>query len=600
MIDHLYDYQRQCVNNAIDHLKKSLEPQLLVLPTAAGKSHINAEIAKLFFEMSGKKTLCLASRGLLVEQNSEKYMEHGLPASIFADSLKKKSLRHNTVFGMPKTVWNAIERVKKESFGLVIVDEAHEVTPTLKNIINKLREHNSALRIIGLSATPFRRGSGYIYESHYKLGFMDECIDPYYKKCTFEISGKELLNRGYITRPIIGKTALRYETENLALKNGKFSEESIHQVFDGRGRLTAEIVKDVVETAAPYAGGVLFFCATIQHTQEVLESLPPEHAAMTVGDQKLQSKEERRRVEKAFKEGKLRYLANVGTQTTGSDFKQCVVIALLRRSESVSLLMQMIGRGMRKYPGKEFFLVLDYADNMATHFPSGDIFQPVIKAKKKGESERIPVICPECNHENQFAIKDDVGNYGINENGYLYWKDTGDLVKDDEGNPIAGHKGQRCNGIVKRTDRCNFRWIHKTCAYEGCEEILAMSARYCPKGHENIDPNDKLFLKGAKQGSIMSEPIVTMEFLKFPDYLSKKDVVVHTALGKKIRVFVNTKNADKRDLYRQLRDVIGAGPKEIPEGVYPVESNICIEFKKSTKNPLYNDFVGISDAMPWS
>jgi len=597
--DHLYDYQRQCVNNAIDHLKKSLEPQLLVLPTAAGKSHINAEIAKLFFEMAGKKTLCLASRGLLVEQNSEKYMEYGLPASIFADSLKKKSLRHNTVFGMPKTVWNAIERVKKENFGLVIVDEAHEVTPTLKNIIDKLREHNPALRLIGLSATPFRRGSGYIYESHYELGFMDECIDPYYKKCTFEISGKELLNRGYITRPIIGKTALRYETENLALKNGKFSEESIHQVFDGRGRLTAEIVKDVVETAAPYAGGVLFFCATIQHTQEVLESLPPGHAAMTVGDQKLQSKEDRRCVEKAFKEGKLRYLANVGTQTTGSDFKQCVVIALLRRSESVSLLMQMIGRGMRKYPGKEFFLVLDYADNMSTHFPSGDIFQPVIKAKKKGESEKIPAICPECNHENQFAMRPDMDNYVSNENGYATWPDTGDLVTNVEGDPIPMHLGRRCTGIVRRVERCGYYWTSKQCPE--CDHLNDISSRYCQKcKHELVNPNDKLALEGAKQGSIMSEPIATMEFLKFPDDLSKKDVVVHTALGKKIRVFVNTKNADKRELYRQLRDVIKAEPKDIPEGVYPVESNICIEFKKSTKNPRYNDFVGLSDAMPWS
>jgi DNA repair protein RadD len=583
--DLLFDYQRECVNNAIAHLKKSKESQVLTLPTAAGKSHICAEIARIYFEMSGKKCLCIAPSGMLVMQNSEKYEALGLDASIFSASLDKRSLRENVVFGTPKTVLNSIERVKKENFGLVICDEAHGITPTIKTIIDKLTEVNENLRLIGLTASPYRRITGYIYEAHYQLGFMEEAIEPYYKICTFEISGEELLRRGRITRPVIGKTSLKYETEKLIVKNGKFTDESIHQVFDGRGRLTADIVRDVVETAAPYAGGVLFFCATIQHTMEVLESLPPEHSAFTVGDESIQPKKERKEIERRFKEGTLRYLANVGTQTTGADFKQCVVIALLRQSDSVSLLQQMIGRGMRIFPGKEFFIVLDYAGNMEKHFPGGNIFQPIITAKKPNELERIPASCPECGHNNSFAMRPNDAGHNIDEHGYWTWADTGNQVQNADGEPIPGHLGRRCFGVLRNLTRCNYRWTFKPCVDEKCGHENDIAARYCAACKaELIDPNDKLELEGGKQGSIMVEPVMSIEL---GERIAKsgtklKEITIKTAMRKTIKLFLRMSIETEREQFRLCRSM--------------VDQDCSVEFKPDGK---YWKFLGLTEIKAW-
>ena len=76
--------------------------------------------------------------------------------------LGKRALEHYVVFGTPGTVKNSLERFK--NFAAVIVDEAHGITPTIKFIIDDLRAKNPQLRVLGLSATPYRLGSGYIYQ----------------------------------------------------------------------------------------------------------------------------------------------------------------------------------------------------------------------------------------------------------------------------------------------------------------------------------------------------------------------------------------------------------------------------------------------------
>jgi len=155
-------YQNEAVDLAIDFVKKSFDPCLLELATGAGKSLIVAEIAKQLKEISGKKVLCLAPSKELVTQNREKYLSYGEPASMFSASAGSKCLAHDVVFASPGTVLNSISKFGNR-FAAVIVDEAHGITPTIKKIIYALKELNPMLRVIGLTATPYRLGSGYIY-----------------------------------------------------------------------------------------------------------------------------------------------------------------------------------------------------------------------------------------------------------------------------------------------------------------------------------------------------------------------------------------------------------------------------------------------------
>ncbi len=133
----LRPYQADAAQAALDWMKRSTAPFIIDAATGAGKSHIIAEIAAVIHSMTGKRVLCLAPSAELVTQNREKYLATGNRASMFSASAGAKELRHPVVFGSPLTVKNRVSRFK-EHYALVILDEAHGITPTVREIIDAM------------------------------------------------------------------------------------------------------------------------------------------------------------------------------------------------------------------------------------------------------------------------------------------------------------------------------------------------------------------------------------------------------------------------------------------------------------------------------
>jgi DNA repair protein RadD len=579
-------YQQDAHDAIIDHARKSLESQVCVIPTGGGKTHIIASIAKTLHDMTGKRILITAPNADLVTENAAKYKAYGYKASIFCASAGSKSLRHDVVFGSPLSLLNASDRL--EGFGVVILDECDLITETVKKLIENLREKNPNLRVIGVTATPYRlsRGMGYIYESHYKNGFVDETYRPYFKKCVYEAYARDLLESGYLTKPLLGKKELHYETDNLVInKFGKIDAHSIDETFIGKGRLTSDIVKDVVETCTNYRG-VMFFASTIQHAEEIMESLPPEKSGIV--HSKLDAKTRRKTMLDA-KNQRIKYIVNVDCLTVGIDWPHIDCIAMLRRTESARLYQQIIGRGLRLYEGKPHCLILDYAGNNSEHFPDGDIFNPKIRAKASTESETISAICPECSHENQFALRPNDAGYTITENGYFSWPDTQDIVLDSEKRPVPAHFGRRCKGLVNRVDRCNYKWSFKKC--ESCEHENDISARYCAECKaEIIDPNEKLELEKIAKQKAIDEKHITEKIRSRTieeQWNGDKRVKVITFLTvkhKRIKQFLRVSDEKQRETYRYYRNNL-----MLCESVY-----ITFYPLSGKNNSKYYKFVGIS------
>lgn len=464
-------------------MRKSLEPWLIEAVTASGKSHIVAALAHTFREQTGKRVLSLQPSKELLDQNREKYLGTGNPASVFSAAAGSRCMRHDVVFGTPGTVKNHVGRFK--DFGLVMLDEAHGVTPTIKHIVSRMRESNPNLRVGGLTATPYRLGTGYIYRMDEHNNAMD-AIEPFFHQRVATVTAYELLQNGWLTPITIGNPGGSYDTSGLVLKNnGQFDSASVDRAFVGKGRKTSKIVADVVAQSAG-RNGVMLFAATIPHAHEVMASLPPELSAIVTGQT---SKTERAQVLRDFKAGRLKYLVNVAVLTTGFDAPHVDVVALLRATESVGLLQQIIGRGMRLHEGKRDCILLDYAGNIERHCPDGDIFNPNISTRQGGGSASIEVKCPQCECTNTFAARKNPDGFAMNEEGYFV---------DLAGNPmeIPAHHGRRCFGhfIVGGTaQRCTYRWTCKECVECGHDNDIA--ARYCEKCKEElVDPNEKLVL----------------------------------------------------------------------------------------------------------
>lgn len=495
----LRDYQQESVDAAIGWFKTSFEFGVLDLATGAGKSHIVAALASWVSQTSGKKVLCLAPSKELVEQNREKFLVTGKPASIFSGSAGKKCLRHDVVFATELTVMNNIDKFCGK-FAAVIIDECHRITPTIKKIIAHLRKKNPKLRGVGLSATPYRLGTGYIYQYREDGTPVEdwETREPFFNKLLHRVPAKRLIEQGYLTQPHADPDVIaQYDTSGLETNSmGQFTAESQEKAYEGRGRLTAQIVADIVEKSRNRRG-VIIFCASHSHAKEVMESLPPENSKMLTGKV---SKSEREKLISDFKKQKFKYFVNIQVLTTGFDAPHIDVVALLRRTESVSLLQQMIGRGLRLYDGKSDCLVLDYAENIENHCPDGDLFNPDIRVTGgDGTSEPIEVICPSCATTNLFKLRPNDEGFLIDDNGYFIDLEGDRILTDDE-QPMPAHFGRRCFGqsIIRGvSERCEYRWTHKVC--EDCGHENDIAARFCEKCKgELVDPNEKLKLDFAK------------------------------------------------------------------------------------------------------
>ncbi len=436
--------------------------------------------------------LCLAPSAELVVQNSDKYRATGNPCSIFSASAGSKSLNHPVVFGTPLTVKNRIKRFGAQ-FAMIVIDEAHGITPTIRSIVDAMREQNPNIRVVGMTATPYRMGSGYIYGIRPDGSPVPEreTKEPYFAACVDRITARELIAQGYLTRPVIGRIhAESYHTLDMELNSrNQFDSEDIDRAFIGQGRKTSAIIADVVVQARERQG-VMIFAATVQHAQECMESLPRGLSALVTGNT---ANQERAAIIARFKAQEIKYLVNVQVLTTGFDAPHVDLIAILRATESVGLLQQIIGRGLRLAEGKDDCLILDYAENIERHCPDGDVFNPQIKTVKAKENALyLRVRCQLCEVENEFKARPNPSGFEISPSGYFCDLD-GVPVTSEHGN-IPAHYGRRCASkvlVAGQLVQCANRWTTKTCPH--CEADNDIAARYCSecKG-EIVDPNDKL------------------------------------------------------------------------------------------------------------
>ena len=457
----LRPYQREAVKRVVSHFRATSDPGVVVLPTGSGKSLVIAELARL----ARGRVLVLAHVRELVEQNHAKYQAYGLTADIFSAGLQRKEASRQVVFGSVQSVVRNLEQFNDASFTLLVIDECHRVSleedSSYRQVIEHLQRQNPQLKILGLTATPFRLGQGFIYHRHHH-GMVRGSEACFFADCVFEQPLRLMVKQGFLAAPKRLDMAIEgYDFSELTpSSSGLFREEELNRVVAG-SRATPGIIAQVVEHAADRQG-VMIFAATVAHAEEIMGYLPAEQAALITG---ATPSAERTALIDAFKARQVTYLVNVAVLTTGFDAPHVDLIAILRPTESVSLYQQMVGRGLRLSPGKEECLILDYAGN------PWDLYAPEVgEPKPDSDSEPVQVACPDCGHAN------------------LFWgKRDGELVIE--------HFGRRCQGLMEdengRRRQCDFRFRFKVCDECGAENDIA--ARRC-HGCERllVDADDKL------------------------------------------------------------------------------------------------------------
>ncbi|TON28933.1 DEAD/DEAH box helicase [Vibrio parahaemolyticus] len=459
----LRPYQADSVKAVIHYFRKHSTPAVIVLPTGAGKSLVIAELARL----AKGRVLVLAHVKELVEQNHAKYEGYGLKGAIFSAGLGRKETDQQVVFASVQSVVRNLDSFKNQ-FSLLVIDECHRV-PDDKNssyqkVITHLRELNPGIKVLGLTATPYRLGMGWIYQYHTRGQVRTE-ESRFFRDCIFELPIRYLLDENFLTPArMMDAPVLSYDFSQLKPANtGRYKEAEMDMVIDKAKRATPQIVEQIIQYARERKG-VMIFAATVRHAQEIHGLLPEGETAIVIGDTPTP---ERDAIIQAFKNREIKYLVNVSVLTTGFDAPHVDLIAILRPTESVSLYQQIVGRGLRLSEGKNECLVLDYAGN------SYDLYQPEVgDPKPDSTSEIITIPCPACGFNNNFWGK-------LDSNGFL-----------------LEHFGRRCQGYFEDGDtgereHCGYRFRAKYCSECGADNDIA--ARICHECDATlVDPDKKL------------------------------------------------------------------------------------------------------------
>lgn len=480
----LREYQQEAVQNTIKYFQKKRAPAVIVLPTGAGKSLVIAELARI----ARGRVLVLAHVKELVEQNYEKYKSYGLSAGIFSASLGKKDWDHKAIFGSVQSVARADDDFF-ENFSLLVIDECHRVaeegSTQYQDVIKKLIDRNPEICILGLTATPYRLGLGWIYE-YSNTGEIKTDKKRFFKQCVYELPLSYMIKNKFLTTPVkVDIPVTCYDFSELTDKDRAYTTAEVEEILKSQKRLTPLIIKNIIDITEKYhRKGVMIFSSSVKHAEEIMSYLPADDARVVLGDTEMKDRDA---IINDFKNKKFKYLVNVSVLTTGFDAPHVDVIAILRPTESNSLYQQIVGRGLRLSNDKKDCYILDYTGM------GHDIFAPEISDRRPAkDTVPVQVYCPQCSFLNDFW-------------GYA----------DDDGNVIE-HYGRKCRGATQDPDTfevipCGFRFRFKICHICGSENDI--TARECEKCKATlIDADAKLKqAKLSKNAHVLTPDRITFE-----------------------------------------------------------------------------------------
>jgi DNA repair protein RadD len=373
---------------------------LVALATGLGKSFLIAELVRRFLA-EGRRILIVTHQEILLKQDATaiKALWPEAPVRFNCAGLRQRCTSGPLILASVQSVWRYAKEIGH--IDLLIVDEAHRIprkgTGQYRTLIwgnDKkglvgLKQVNPGLRIVAMTATPFRLESGRL----------DEGKDALFDGIAFEYGIGEGVGDGWLAPLVSKKTDTEFDVSAVKVRGGEFVEHELEKAVN-RGALVNSAADEIVAWGAERRKW-LVFCTGINHSINMRDALRDRGiSAETVTS--VTPRKERERIIADYRAGKIQALAGCDIFTTGFDVPDVDLIALLRPMMSTGLYVQMCGRGSRKAEGKKDCLILDFAGNIFRHGPVDRVRVTVVQQGGEGTGAanaaavRRTRTCPQC------------------------------------------------------------------------------------------------------------------------------------------------------------------------------------------------------------
>lgn len=348
MAKELRDYQREAIEATFNGLQDGINRQMIVMATGLGKTFVATNIANQF-----NRILFICHREELIKQAYDAFEEF-YPMQIGIIKEKTFEVEKKIVVASVQTLANRLSLISSTEFDLVIIDEIHHY---LAVTWVKVAHHFKPQLLLGLTATPHRLDG---------LN-LSNIVD----KIIFDYGIEPGVRNGYLCQPEAFRIKTGTDISKIKRTGGDFAKKELEIVVN-----SPERNKLVVDKCIQYAPGrsTIIFCVDIAHGQAILRELRKQGVSsdLVVSDETITP--ERTKIVKEFKEGLIQVMVNVMILTEGFDYPDVGCIAMARPTQSLTVYIQSIGRGLRlkseafkQRHGVDNCIILDFVDNSGKH-----------------------------------------------------------------------------------------------------------------------------------------------------------------------------------------------------------------------------------------
>jgi len=393
---------RKYQQDAVDSLFKFQEDRpgkssVIVIPTGGGKTRVMAEVIRKSFGINPDcRVMILSHVKELLEQSHKTCLhyatETGLDVcdiGVYSASLKSRQVKKLTIAGI-----QSIHR-KADLFGkidIIMVDECHLISTNAETMyrrfLSAISVRNSNVKVVGLTATPYRLQTGLIFGG-----------GKTFDDCCYAIGVKDLITDGFLSPLITVGYKETIDLRKVKKRGGEFLPSSLDAVMEDDALVTQGVKETIQKTQG--RNSILVFASSVRHAEMILAKLKEFgelSSELITGETDQMIRDFKIN---AFRTKGVRWLVNIAVLTTGFDAPEIDCVVVMRPTMSRGLWYQMVGRGFRLSKGKENCLILDFGENALRHgcidhieLGGGGIEKPAAKVKK----------CPACQHIHKVSI----------------------------------------------------------------------------------------------------------------------------------------------------------------------------------------------------
>lgn len=351
----LRPYQNDAITAVRETYGAGINKQVIVLATGLGKTVIFSQLISNLVKKTGKKALVIAHREELLTQAQSKLARINPDLKADIEKAEQWAEGHaDVVIASVATIGrSASERIKRlnpADFGIVVIDEAHHASAeTYKNVLTHFgllkggADWNTSTLLLGVTATPSRNDN--------------KGIDAIFDKVPYEYGVIQAIKDGWLAR--IRAFRINTDTDLTSVKKtaGDFNLGELGDAVNTTDRNGLIIKAYQQHTPGQQA---LCFAVDVAHAIELTKKF---NEAGIPADYVVGASTNRTEVLSKFAKKEIKVVVNCMVLTEGFDEPGIEAILMARPTQSGILFQQMVGRGTRTNPGKEFLTVIDFVDN---------------------------------------------------------------------------------------------------------------------------------------------------------------------------------------------------------------------------------------------